>query len=663
VDVASKPTLASYNIRPDAFDPRRPGPPNKLQTSKGRDEALLAILDRHSEVADAKIKSRDYKGAITLLRRTYALVNAHSSPAPEDGRALVVRVATACLRLQLCAALSRIGRHAPALDEASAAKLEMEEIWESLTGAAVEMAMAEAGGDTTKPHPVLRSHICNPPCWLERAIACSVQSRLCMAVEMEYLLLAAGLGQGKVEDMADMLCSELNASQREEPSSALLPPIDGERFQQMSSEDADELLWQGQVGMPTSPMTPAEQIEQLYREAIDLAARLLPASHTLVRDAEKAAATALERQRLRQQESVEEPAEVEHAEAPQAPPESPKAPQPEVPPAPASPAAVRRVSLPDEVDNQSEETLPLPPRDLMTRTKRGVRPGLRASNTMPSLQSALDESEMSESFPTEEEKVILARRHTDSESHGDWVRRSPPGDVFYRSLPNSFQEATGESRSSWRPRRRKKKANQQEGLQQSTDSHDGDPFKEWAKEFMHVENMTLFQRKLLTLEGMRSLHTDMKIETKRFRQVMHDLELYGGEEQERLGNNRILYTDAGMKAFRAGQARNEAVRKAAWKATPWAQKFAEREKDLFAYYGMSKQYEKGVDVKSLRKILEESFERTPEQKAKRKKEEDERRRQEQEEAEAKKRELSQIGFRKSRSRTQKLNKDRMAATR
>ncbi|CAE7289208.1 unnamed protein product, partial [Symbiodinium sp. KB8] len=63
----SKPTLASYNIRPDAFDPRRPGPPNKLQTSKGRDEALLAILDRHSEVADAKIKSRDYKGAITLL--------------------------------------------------------------------------------------------------------------------------------------------------------------------------------------------------------------------------------------------------------------------------------------------------------------------------------------------------------------------------------------------------------------------------------------------------------------------------------------------------------------------------------------------------------------------------------------------------------------------
>ncbi|OLQ00896.1 hypothetical protein AK812_SmicGene16405 [Symbiodinium microadriaticum] len=528
-----------------------------------------------------------------------------------DSRALVVRVATACLRLQLCAALSRIGRHAPALDEASAAKLEMEEIWESLTGAAVEMAMAEAGGDTTKPHPVLRSHICNPPCWLERAIACSVQSRLCMAVELHGL-------ETKGVNVQTL-----------EPSSALLPPIEGSRFQQMGSDD-DELLWQGQVGMPTSPMTPAEQIEQLYREAIDLASRLLPASHSLVRDAEKAAATALERQRLRHRESVEEPTELENVEEPQAPASS-KAAQPEVPSAPSSPAGVRRVSLPEEVESQPEEPVPMLPRDLMTRTKRGMRPGLRASNTMPSLQSALDESEKDECFPTEEEKVILARRHTDSESHGDWVRRSPPGDVFYRSLPNSFQEATGESRSAWRPRRRKKKANLQEGLQQSTDSQDGDPFKEWAKEFMHVENMTLFQRKLLTLEGMRSLHTDMKIETKRFRQVMHDLELYGGEEQERLGNNRILYTDAGMKAFRAGQARNEAVRKAAWKATPWAQKFAEREKDLFSYYGMSKQYEKGVDVKSLRKLLEESFERTPEQKAKRKKEEDERRRQEQEE--------------------------------
>ena len=46
-----------------------------------------------------------------------------------------------------------------------------------------------------------------------------------------------------------------------------------------------------------------------------------------------------------------------------------------------------------------------------------------------------------------------------------------------------------------------------------------------------------------------------------------------GNLQERLGNNRILYTEAGMKALRLGQQRNEALRKAAWQTSPWGQKF------------------------------------------------------------------------------------------
>ena len=40
VDVASKPTLASYDIRPDAFDPHRKRP-NALQTAKDPDDAKL----------------------------------------------------------------------------------------------------------------------------------------------------------------------------------------------------------------------------------------------------------------------------------------------------------------------------------------------------------------------------------------------------------------------------------------------------------------------------------------------------------------------------------------------------------------------------------------------------------------------------------------------
>lgn len=56
---------------------------------------------------------------------------------------------------------------------------------------------------------------------------------------------------------------------------------------------------------------------------------------------------------------------------------------------------------------------------------------------------------------------------------------------------------------------------------------------------------------------------------------MQDLEMYGGEEQERLGDNRILYTDAGMKALRLGQQRNEALRKQAWTTSALGKKFLE----------------------------------------------------------------------------------------
>eukprot|EP00438_Fugacium_kawagutii_P036139 Skav236805 [mRNA] locus=scaffold3611:42680:53651:- [translate_table: standard] len=46
-------------------------------------------------------------------------------------------------------------------------------------------------------------------------------------------------------------------------------------------------------------------------------------------------------------------------------------------------------------------------------------------------------------------------------------------------------------------------------------------------------------------------------------------------QRERLGNNRILYTDAGMKALRLGQQRNEALRKQAWTTSALGKKFLE----------------------------------------------------------------------------------------
>ena len=667
VDVASKPTLASYNIRPDNFDPKRPGPPNKLQRAKDRDEAMLAVVDRHSEVVDGKIRTRDFKGAITLLKRTQNMVAHHQSPVPGDGeKALVVRLASACVQIQLCVALSRIGRHAPALQEATRAKEELDDIWALLTGAAMDMAMAEAGGDSNKPHPVLRSHICHPPHWLERAVCCAIQSRLCMAMEMEYLLSNEELQSQRSGVLPPILPVP---SPPGSPSSADHETMD---LTSLDQETLTEGLTDAglNVGLPLPPLSEMQQMWQLYEEAVALAAQLLPSTHALKLDAEKAAGSALDRWASapkvpgessasfaveKSRPSVSFAKEAESTSLPLT-----KAPLPAPPsPVPAEAKAEAKVELKPALRRKSEEvkeaTFQLPELEATTSQdewlselpsmllSKGGQKVLSRSNTMPSLQRARDEV----ITPEEKQHASQSRRNTDSNSHGDWVKRAPPGDVFYRSLPWSFGLP---NKSPKNQRRKKKKADTSASL---TNQPEMDPFKDWAKEFMHLENMTLFQRKLRTLDGISSLHTDMKIETKRFRQVMQDLEMYGGEEQERLGNNRILYTDAGMKALRIGQQRNEQLRKSAWQTSTYGQKFMEREKQLFGYYGMGKQYEKGIDVKCLRKLLEESVNRTPAGRARKKKEEDERKKQELEEAEQQKRELAQIGFRKQKQKDQK----------
>lgn len=642
--------LASYNIRPDAFDPKRPGPPNALQTARDRDEAMLAVVDRHSEVADGKIRTRDFKGAITLLKRTQNLVAHHQSPEP-GGKALVVRLASACLQLQLCVALSCIGRHAPALSEATRAKEELDDIWSLLTGAAMDMAMAEAGGDSNKPHPVLRSHICHPPHWLERAVCCAIQSRLCMALEMEYLLSSDEMQSQRSTVLPPIPAMEPMSSMEPISAEAHDPHDAGEvgdsldpGLLELENESLDEEAGLN-VGLPLPPLSEMQQMWQLYGEAIELASQLLPAKHALTVDAQKAAASALDRWSPASPGTTEATATVATtATATVASRE-----EPSVPVSSTSTPAKRKGSLPSQEVPKAKDSPKLPelapqeaqddeflsrlPSMLLSKNRKLL---FNRSTTMPSLGLSSRENVISA------DEKSKTRRNTDSNSHGDWVKRAPPGDVFYRSLPWSF----GLPGKSPKNRRKKKKADAM-----ATQAHDGpiDPFKDWAKEFMHLENMTLFQRKLRTLDGISSLHTDMKIETKRFRQFMQDLELYGGEEQERLGNNRILYTEAGMKALRMGQQRNEQLRKQAWQTSPYGQKFIEREKQLFGYYGLGKQYEKGIDVKCLRKLMEESFNRTPGERMRKTNEEEQKKKQELEEAEQQKRELAKIGFRRQKT--------------
>lgn len=446
----------------------------------------------------------------------------------------------------------------------------------------MDMAMAEAGGDSNKPHPVLRSHICHPPHWLERAVCCAIQSRLCMALEMEYLLSSDEMQSQRSTVLPPIPAIEAMSSMEPISAEAHDPHDAGEvgdsldpGLLELENESLDEKAGLN-VGLPLPPLSEMQQMWQLYGEAIELASQLLPAKHALTIDAQKAAASALDRW------SPASPGTTEATVATTATATV----EPSAPVSSTSTPAKRKGSLPSQEVPKAKDSPKLPelapqeaqddeflsrlPSMLLSKNRKLL---FNRSTTMPSLGLSSRENVISA------DEKSKTRRNTDSNSHGDWVKRAPPGDVFYRSLPWSF----GLPGKSPKNRRKKKKADAM-----ATQAHDGpiDPFKDWAKEFMHLENMTLFQRKLRTLDGISSLHTDMKIETKRFRQFMQDLELYGGEEQERLGNNRILYTEAGMKALRMGQQRNEQLRKQACQTSPYGQKFIEREKQLFGYYGL-----------------------------------------------------------------------------
>merc|ERR1719491_2305357 len=95
-------------------------------------------------------------------------------------------LAAATVRLSLCAVLSRMHRHAQALDEAKMAAVEMDKVWRVLFLASAEQEIATAEGDKTRPSAPLRDALRNPPRWLERAVEVAVQARHCIAIELEF---------------------------------------------------------------------------------------------------------------------------------------------------------------------------------------------------------------------------------------------------------------------------------------------------------------------------------------------------------------------------------------------------------------------------------------------------------------------------------------------
>ncbi|CAE8625832.1 unnamed protein product, partial [Polarella glacialis] len=260
MDYAAKPSLAFYDpCRPDSNFPR---PSTVLGDSVGRakdsGQALLAVIEHQSKVAAAKLQAGHAQQAVALLRRAYQLALEHGTPEPPNGdRPLVVRLALASVRLQLCAVLSQIGRHPQAMEEASLAKAEIDELWRIMNDASIVAEGADAQGDITRPVAYLRQAIRSPPQWLRKAVEVSVQTRLCLAVEMEYIL---------PEDQFQVAADAAAATDAGRPVSAVRPGSAGNAFVQEVNYGEGPT-----VGFPKADLAQGQIVAKLYAEASTMA--------------------------------------------------------------------------------------------------------------------------------------------------------------------------------------------------------------------------------------------------------------------------------------------------------------------------------------------------------------------------------------------------------
>jgi len=682
MDLGLKPSLTAYFMRPDGYDPKRPSTNSaspQQQAAKDKDEGLLALVDRQVQIAAGKLKTGNIKQALSILRRCYDLALSHPAPSPNGERPLVQRLTISLVRIQMCAALSHLERHEQALEEATLAKRELDELWVLMTGATLELEAAQAVGDTSMPHPVLRHHILHPPSWLSRTVEASVQARLCVAVEMEYMLpIEAFEAALEAAHIADMGLPPRRAPGAARPGSKSSSKRPGTGVSEGVQSEVEELP---PIGQPIPALSNGQELFGLYHEALRLSNKLLPKSNAVRKDAERTAREA--RQRWKDFTGL--------ASAPVSPDASQGGSGPltsaddrpmttgfEKPSRPGTAIQDDGGGL-SRPGTAAVEALPVLPMDgnfpewspelvaeadadsvfgdfgqSLARMPKGSRmkayemaavrsPGSRPTSVGASTRLPDELAEFS--------GQALMYASTDSfgsaaSTHSEWVRTAPPGDVFYRSWPANFIASGGGSMysdaSSRKSKKKKKRSSGDAAPQVAQEVQDPDPFKDWQKNYMDVGNMTLFQRKLLTLEGMSSLQHDMKTESRRFKHFMQDLSALDTQQPDemRLTDDRIVYTDHGMLALQIGQQKSQAVKKKAWHPSAQGQRMLHCEKEMFEYYNISPPPPgKEVNVKHLRKLMKESFDRTPAEVARKTEEEEKMNRIRMEEAEKKRQEM------------------------
>lgn len=569
MDYSLKPSLFTYDLRSKTAENS-----NRAKTQQHQD-ALLALVDRQLDVAAAKMRAHQHKHAVDLLHRAYSIVLDHqsrqnhtlsaqssqrpqtspvqveehgspdhcderprTSPAQVDSKSMpaqagegqaeqysnVAKLSIAAIRIQLCNALSQLGRHTQALDEASGAKKELDELWADTT-ASIEMSRDQ-------PDPILQRRM-GKPRWLERAIVYSIQARLHVAAEMEFVLPLSEV-QIALEDV--------------------IPPEskDAEELAIFTQSTTVQSSEQITPGTPASPLSKGQAMRRLYREAVTLAAKLLPEGHRASKEALRMETEALSRWKQAVDRWQQGMANIGQLKVQ----------------AHGLPLTVAALKDPSWSKSAAEE-----------------REGLADGDMKGYVSAKLLDTCSPNSFRSTRSGTTDSFDYISSAASSVGSLRTP--------LLRSSSAPSGKEKP-------KKEAPDSSNVQKL------DPFTDWQKNCMSKEDMSVFHSELLTYEGIDRLHTKLKSEKVKFKHFMKDL-AGTHDADERFNDMRILYTKSGVMTTKNGQAKMDAMREAAMHPSEHSVKMAKREESLFQYYGMSKQLKSPLDAAALRKLLEASM--------------------------------------------------------
>lgn len=540
--------------------PDKQGAPYMPPVERAGDDAeyLLALVERDCAAALAKQRNGELRQAVAVLRRAYSMASGH--PRTKAGEVHpVARLAVAGVRLQLCAVLSQLDRHEQALGEARAAKIDTEEIWRGMQDAQIEYEAGTAAGDPSRPPAPWRNLLRKPPPWLTKAIEVSVQARQCIALELEFLVQEAEHGKaGTGGELGD-----LSPPKTPTPGSSI------------------------HEGWPRPQATLSEEAAQLHVEAAELASSLLSTDSEVRARAEQGMREAEARGLTRCHTTGRL-----HSD----------------PGTSATSALVRQLTL---------LSAPAPSCGLVEASSR-LSSGSASGRPKAAMWLDMLPAEL-----TYAKKAVPKLERSDS--HAEWVRAAPPGDLFNRSLP--WVRAAPRTPGSRASRRSSSSGSRVVPPLQNSRAplvavEREDAFKDWKRAVMKVNQMTLRQRKMQSLDGMKDLKEDLKVETRRNHVLIKEL------DDEHLYENRLIYTSHSIMIAQKAQQKWEDRKTVA----PKDLLRKEEEKELFEFYGVSLP-DAGPGTKHLRKLLKESIERSPQGRQQRVREEAERRRRAAEEEE------------------------------